>query len=158
VGAHGGGSLSVSAPMSATNVNVMGRRVGAAIVDLIVLGGLFVLVGILSGSARSSNGSYSINLVGGPALLLFALCFLYFIVLEWLAGATLGKMLFGLRVRAADGGKLSLAKSAARNLLRVVDGFPYFLPYLVGFVVAVSGTEKQRVGDRVAGVVVASRD
>jgi uncharacterized RDD family membrane protein YckC len=129
----------------------MGRRIGAAIIDMILLIVLLYLVGIPFGATKGAT----VNLQGGPALLYFVLCFAYYILLEWLLAATLGKLLFGVRVVGKGGSKLTLLQSAIRNILRVVDGFPYFLPYLVGFIVAQSsGPRKQRIGDMAAATVV----
>ena len=85
-----------------------------------------------------------------PLCLAFlAVMFLYFVVLEGLAGATLGKRLLGLRVVKEDGSKPGLPKSAARNLLRLVDGLPAL--NLVGVVLILRSAERARFGDRVSG-------
>jgi uncharacterized RDD family membrane protein YckC len=38
--------------------------------------------------------------------------------------------------------------------MRLVDSFPFVIPYLLGFVVALTDDEKRRLGDRVAGTLV----
>jgi uncharacterized RDD family membrane protein YckC len=141
--------------MSATQVQGGGmlRRTLALIVDTILLGVLFVVMSALSGGSHTGKG-FSVQLNGLPALLYYVICFLYFIVLEWLLGATLGKLVLGLRVVGSDGSKISLGQSLGRNLLRIVDGFPYFIPYLLGFIVAMTGPTRQRVGDRAASTIV----
>jgi uncharacterized RDD family membrane protein YckC len=80
---------------------------------------------------------------------------LYYILLEGLAGATLGKWALGLRVVRSDGGKPGLARSALRNLLRLVDGLPVF--NTVGVVLILRSPERARFGDRVAGTRVVRR-
>lgn len=70
---------------------------------------------------------------------------------ERLFGATVGKRMLSLRVEGRDGGLPSWGQSLGRNLLRIVDGFPYVLPYLVGFVVAKSNADRRRLGDSAAG-------
>jgi hypothetical protein len=58
-------------------------------------------------------------------------------------GATLGKILVGIRVvRTTQRG--ALAACALRNLLRIVDGFAF---YLVGTAVAACSEARQRIGD-----------
>ena len=84
--------------------------------------------------------------------------FAYWIGCESAFGMTLGKRLFSIRVERSDGGLPSIGQSIARNLLRIVDGFPYILPYLIGFIVAMSSGERQRIGDRAAGTRVVRRD
>jgi uncharacterized RDD family membrane protein YckC len=76
----------------------------------------------------------------------------YFVCFEAAAGATPGKRLLGLRVRAADGGPIGWQQALVRNLLRLVDGLPLF--YLVGAVLIWSTPARQRLGDRVAGTAV----
>ena len=73
----------------------------------------------------------------------------YFVVLEGVFGATLGKWLLGLRVVQMDGASPGLIKSALRNLLRLVDGLPFLS--ILGAVLILTSPERTRVGDRVAG-------
>jgi uncharacterized RDD family membrane protein YckC len=74
--------------------------------------------------------------------------FLYFVLLEGLTGATLGKRLLGLRVVAASGDRVGLPGALVRNVLRAVDGLPT-LGVLGGILIA-STRERTRVGDMVA--------
>jgi uncharacterized RDD family membrane protein YckC len=73
----------------------------------------------------------------------------YFVVLEGAVGATVGKLALGLRVVSVEGGRPGLARSAARNLLRLVDGLPAF--NILGVVLILRSPENARFGDRVAG-------
>ncbi|HEY1480510.1 MAG TPA: RDD family protein [Gaiellales bacterium] len=79
-------------------------------------------------------------------------------VCEKLWGMTIGKRLFSIRVVRADGGRIGLGQSVGRNLLRVVDGFPYVLPYLVGFLASRTSGERLRLGDMAAGTRVVGRE
>src|SRR5262245_37904268 len=109
----------------------MGARAGAVIIDgLIVFIGLGVLVGVISGQAHSGDGSVGFNLHGLPAIIWFVLAYGYWIVCERLWGVTIGKLICSIQVQTSDGGRPSWGQSAARNILRIVDGFPYILPYL----------------------------
>jgi uncharacterized RDD family membrane protein YckC len=82
------------------------------------------------------------------AFLLVMVC--YFVFLEGLLGATLGKWLLGLRVvRAGKGGSPGLARGAFRNLLRAVDSLPAL--NIVGVALILSSPERARFGDRAAG-------
>jgi uncharacterized RDD family membrane protein YckC len=130
------------------------KRLGAIIIDTIVL----IIVLWVLGAITGSNKGSSVQLTGAPALLNFLIDFGYFIVLEALFGATLGKMALGIRVVKADGSKLGWGGAVVRNLLRIVDGFPYFIPYLVGAIVMWVSSKKQRIGDMAAGSVVVPKE
>jgi uncharacterized RDD family membrane protein YckC len=77
--------------------------------------------------------------------------FLYHSLLEGLWGKTIGKKVCGIVVLKDDFSKCTIGSGFLRNLMRIVDGFSY---YLVA-VVAMAATMKwQRLGDIVAGTVV----
>lgn len=81
---------------------------------------------------------------------------LYFAALEWLwHGQTIGKRALGLRVMDAHGLTLDGYQVLFRNLMRMVD----FLPavYLTGAATVLATRRSQRLGDMVAGTVVARR-
>ncbi|HXR97031.1 MAG TPA: RDD family protein [Terriglobales bacterium] len=87
----------------------------------------------------------------------FLLLLLYAAGLEWFwGGQTVGKRVFGLRVMDMYGRPLTGVQVLSRNLLRVVDALP--LAYLVGGISCLATRHAQRLGDLVAGTVVASRD
>jgi len=69
--------------------------------------------------------------------------FLYGWLLEAAFGATLGKVLVGIRIVAIAELK-PLSASAIRNVLRIVDGLGL---YLVGTAVAACSDARQRIGD-----------
>lgn len=79
----------------------------------------------------------------------------YAVAAEAVLGATVGKLLLGLRVVRFDGTPIGWTRAAVRNFLRVVDGFPFVVPYLLGWAVALGDArQRQRLGDRVARSVV----
>lgn len=129
----------------------VGRRVVAAFVDgLIVFFGLGFAIAALTGNASSSPDGVEFHLEGAPALALLALWFLYYVAMEAMLGATLGKLLLGVRVRTADGNPIGWTASLARNLLRAVDvGFCF-----IGAVLIWTSPLRQRLGDRAANTVV----
>ncbi len=91
----------------------------------------------------------------GQGILLIALFFaewLYPTVFEALKGATPGKMVMGLYVTMDDGTALTWQASLVRNLLRLVDFFPFF--YITGLICALSNHQFKRLGDLVAGSIV----
>ena len=89
-------------------------------------------------------------LVTDPICIVFLIIMVaYFVVLEGVFGATLGKWLLGLRVVQPDGARPGLVKSALRNMLRMVDGLPFLS--ILGSVLILISPERTRVGDRLAG-------
>lgn len=94
------------------------------------------------------------TLTGLPAILLMLATAAYWILPEWLAGATFGKWACDLRVISTEGSKLSFSQSVKRNVLRLIDFFPF---YLVGFITAKLTPNHQRLGDLWAKTIVAKR-
>ncbi|HEX8052443.1 MAG TPA: RDD family protein, partial [Thermoleophilaceae bacterium] len=133
---------------------VVGKRIGAGIIDFFLMVVLFFIVGIALGEGESGDGNASVTLEGGSALVYFALLLGYYIVTEAVWNATLGKRALGLVVRSADGSKPSTGQIVGRNLLRIVDGFFF---YLVGLITIVATKRKQRLGDLAAGTIVVPR-
>lgn len=116
--------------------SLMSRAI-AIIIDAVILS---VLAGILV-AALDTTGSLLTAIIG----------FGYWIVLEKQQGATVGKMVMGLKVTMEDGSPLTWGAAIVRNVLRIIDGL--FL-YLVGALIASQSPQKQRLGDKVAHTVV----
>src|SRR5436305_10371802 len=79
----------------------------------------------------------------------------YSIIPEWLTDGTPGKFLFALRVTTTYGRRISLAQSLKRNVLRLIDFFPFYLP---GFISACLTPNHQRLGDLWAKSMVVKND
>lgn len=91
--------------------------------------------------------------VGVYLIALFLIQFGYAIVLEWFwNGQTVGKKLFKLRVIDGQGLQLRFHQIVVRNLLRLIDGFPFL--YFVGGIVTALNRHCQRLGDMAADTVV----
>lgn len=134
--------------------DVLGRRITAALIDLALLGGLFIVVALAIGESTVEGGSVSLALDGWPAVVYFALVLLYYFALEAAIGQTLGKLLLGLRVVRADGRPPSAAAIALRTVLRIVDWLPLF--YLAGFITMMAtGQRRLRLGDLAAKTLLA---
>jgi uncharacterized RDD family membrane protein YckC len=129
----------------------VGRRLLAAFVDgALVFFGFGFAIAAVTNNISYKPGGVEFHLEGLAAVALLALGFAYFVVLEALSGATLGKWLVGLRVRSLDGKPIGWRASVTRNLLRIVDvGF-----CCVGAVFICNSPQRQRLGDRCAGTVV----
>jgi Tol biopolymer transport system component/uncharacterized RDD family membrane protein YckC len=134
---------------SSSREDVLGRRISAALIDLALLLGLFVVLALTIGERKVEGGSVSLSLSGAAAGLYFALVLLYYFALEAALGQTVGKLLLGLRVVDPDGSRPSVFAIGVRTLLRIVDWLP--LLYLVGFItMMVTGSRRQRLGDLAA--------
>ena len=145
-----GNSDSAERPRLAT----LGDRLIAMVLDSVIVLAACTLIdvwafmnwGIVSGSELRVTAASV--LVGGSLNLLLA--FVYVWLLEATLGSTLGKAIVGIGV-VNNSERSSLAASAIRNLLRVVDGFAF---YLVGMLVASCSKFRRRVGDMCAGTYV----
>jgi uncharacterized RDD family membrane protein YckC len=91
------------------------------------------------------------NLHGWAAFIWLVLAFSYWIACERLWGTTIAKRLFSITVEGRGGDRPNWREATIRNLLRPIDGFPYILPYLLGFLVAKTDQDRRRIGDRAAG-------
>lgn len=136
----------------ASGVGPLARRVGAAVVDLLVVGipttVLWVVLAVVTSIATSDpTAAVGAVLVGFPAVLLVG----YHVLLEWAVGTTVGKRLFGLVVVDRTGDDPSARTALARNLLRPVS---LLAGYLVGGLLVAVGGRHQHLGDRLAGTVV----
>lgn len=152
----------------------VGQRLGALILDLLILGGVMLAALILLVVLASSVGRQGGELA---AIAFFLGSFLlrngYFLAYEMSAkAATPGKRILGLRVAARDGGRLRFDAVFTRNALRELE---LFLPlslmfaapftgnvdgwiYLLGLVwcavfvfLPVFNADRLRAGDLVAG-------
>jgi uncharacterized RDD family membrane protein YckC len=120
----------------------VGRRFGATVVDVIVIS-----VVTLPFARISHSGTYvSVNWSGAGAAAAMAVWFGYYIVLEAVAGATVGKWALQIRVVRTDGSKLGWAGSLVRNTLRLIDFLPF--AYLLGAILIWTSGTRQRLGDR----------
>ena len=137
----------------------MGDRAIATLLDVVVAGAPFAVIGMWAAVRWGGVTPSGFNLQGTPAaitiFLVVILWFLYVWLLEGLLGATLGKFMLNLRVRRLDGSAVGLSKSLVRNLSRVIDAIAV---YLVGFLIANFSKHKQRLGDHLAGTVVLHED
>ena len=121
----------------------------AAIIDSALVSILWYFV--INTWGTVSGGSFTLS--GTPALLLMMGTAAYWIVPEWLTGATFGKWSCDLRVVDVQGIGISLSQAVKRNVLRLLDFFPW---YLTGFIAAKFTPQNQRLGDLWAKTLVVS--
>lgn len=121
----------------------VGRRAVAVIIDSILLFIAGYAVAALTGN--TTGGGFSLE--GAPFFLWMAIALAYYIVMEKVSGATLGKMAMKLKVVKQGGEPLDWQASVVRNVLRLVDGLFF---YLVAAVTVWLSKSKQRLGDMAA--------
>jgi uncharacterized RDD family membrane protein YckC len=151
---------------------VVGRRVVAYIIDSIVVIAIvaiawFALTKKIPGGCTA--GGVTINgdchgFEGGSSnraiwlLISFLASLTVFAILPGLRGSSPGKAIAGIRVVSRDGGTPGIGRGVVRWLMYIVDGFPYILPMLVGFIAAMTDkAQHRRLGDRVAGTLVVDK-
>lgn len=168
--------------MEATKV--VPQRVAAFIVDYLIISAFNFAVffafasdedeirsKVLSGDVdltTTTYGNFTIGdkeyaIVGGTFWIYFLIVLAagigYFWVLPGIRGWTPGKALLGLRIVRDDmSGPAGVGKNAVRSLLWIVDAFPYVIPNLTGFIVALRNGQSKRVGDIVAGTLVVRKE
>jgi uncharacterized RDD family membrane protein YckC len=133
----------------------LGSRAGAAAIDTVILGVIFVIVVIaivLVGFGDVSD-DVLVLLLGIGALIIFIIFFGYYLLFETLnSGRTPGKSALGIRVIRLDGTPLGFGAVAIRTLLRVVDSLPVL--NAAGILTILATPRNQRIGDLAAGTVV----
>lgn len=136
----------------------VGRRFFALLIDTIILYAFNYYYAVSYGTAsrKLSGATVNINfsLQGWPAFVTAVINICYFLLLEAILGATLGKLILGLRVVREDGSRIGFGASFVRNFLRIVDLVPFFIPYLLGAIMIWKSPAKQRYGDKVAKTLV----
>ncbi len=125
-------------------------RFGAHIIDGIVLGIIFFILG------AGITGSPTWSIFGPAAAALTAangvIVFLYFWILEGTFGTTLGKKALKIKVVKEDGQPCGIGASFIRNILRIIDILPFI--YIIGMILIARSDKKQRLGDRAAHTIV----
>src|SRR2546421_472123 len=154
----------VTAPISlaAASGRVLPRRLLALVADTLVISLLDAIVNGTFGVAHVTSGVATTMISGGftsfttqttvdwPWLALLWVA--YYIVLEGLFGATLGKLLAGLRVTDLEGRRLTRQAAILRNVARLLDVLPVL--YLLGGILTLTSQQHQRLGDRLARTLV----
>jgi uncharacterized RDD family membrane protein YckC len=138
------------------SVHVTGRRVIATWIDLFLVGVVYRILSApldLPWDLDGRDGDFA-SRVGHsfPALMLYAaLAGLYYIAFEGIAGRTVGKWVTGIRVITDSGGRAGFGRVLLRTVFRLLDGIG---GYVLGFLIVVLSSRRQRLGDMVAGTLV----
>jgi uncharacterized RDD family membrane protein YckC len=155
---------STTAPISlvAATGQALAKRLGALLIDILVVSLLDAIVNGTFGVTRVTSGVVPTMTSGGFTSFttqttvdwfwLTLLWVAYYAVLEGLFGATVGKRLAGLRVTDLNGRRIGWQAAVLRNVTRLLDALPFL--YLLGGFLTLSSRQHQRLGDRFAGTVV----
>ncbi len=137
--------------------DVLGRRIGAGVIDLGIVILIALLVGGIFGSDVAADAPTSSRYGAADRLLILILVFGYYFGTEaFMAGQTLGKRVLGIRVERVDGTKAGAGAILVRTLLRAVDGLFFYLVALI--TVFATGPRRQRLGDLAAKTRVVAAD
>ncbi len=124
-------------------------RISAAVLDsLIVYGAYLVLCAVRHWRVASVQHAW-VPMLGVVA---------YHFAMESRDGRTVGKRIYGVEVRMADGGAPSVRAVAVRSLLRIIDQLPIFYASGMVSLVRTGPARRQRIGDVVAGTTVVAVD
>lgn len=151
--------------------NVVGKRVAAFIIDgLIVFAVNAVLFfaltekipGACIGGGVTLNGDCHGWASDGKRATWFLVTLLFalvvYVILPGIKGTSPGKAMMGIKLVNAEGRPPGVLRAFLRYILLIVDGFPYIIPYLTGFIVALNSQRNQRVGDMAAGTFVVDKN
>ena len=137
-------SSAQSIASSPANSSVIIRRWLATWVDFLALGAGFFAAAMIFGG-KSPGIAVSIWLVAAV---------LYYPVMEWRWGRTLGKFVTGISVVDTLGNYPSLTKAVLRTLTRLIEVNPFLLGGIPAGIFAWFSKTRQRLGDRLAGTYV----
>lgn len=130
-------------------------RAAARIVDAILLNVVFLIVRIPFGVAMfapsTGQNPAAVMAMMAPLLLITflsmvaAACYEIFFIARY--GATIGKMIFGLKVIRADGFPISLGLSTGRYFAQFINSFILG----IGYIMAGFDVQKRALHDRICG-------
>jgi uncharacterized RDD family membrane protein YckC len=153
---------------------VVGRRVAAFLIDGLLVGAITAIAwfaltkkigGACIGGGVEINGDcrgFTSDASGNRTLWIIislAASLTVYWFMPSLKGFSPGKAAMGIRVIGRDGGPPGLGRGLVRYLMWIFDSFPWVIPYLTGFICALTDAqEHRRLGDRVAGTLVVDRN
>ncbi len=135
----------------------IGSRFLAALIDTLIQSTLYVFLFVVFALVQTLPLRLPRELTAlAPVILLVALFivqFGYFMFFELITGGqTPGKRLFNLRVIKENGYPLAPIDSVIRNLIRIIDFFPF--AYGIGVIAMFLNDRAKRLGDFAAGTLV----
>jgi len=142
-----------------TEYKGVGIRFVAQVVDCLICLIMFGIIGSVIAGMVGGTTADGFELEGGSAamvqFLTLVFSILYFSILEtYWNGQTLGKKITGIQVICEDGSTPTFSTSSIRNIMRIIDGFAF---YLVAAVSVWASSTNQRLGDRIAHTYVVKK-
>jgi uncharacterized RDD family membrane protein YckC len=137
----------IIAHVNSESTSVTGRRVGAFLLDVLLVNLLQVplAVPVVALSSSQTEATEMARLLG----LLVAAA--YFVIAETVWGRTPGKAMLGIRVVNTAGARIDFGQSLGRNAARFIDLLLWGIP---AFLSISRSPLHQRLGDKWAGTVV----
>ncbi len=147
----------------------VGWRAAAVLVDLLVLFGLLIVVllawiAVLVGQGKIDPGdpaaaqeitqSMAWSSTWAPTAIMWCALFIYYVLLESIFGASVGKLVFRMRVIMLDGSRATGLAVVLRNLVRIPEAWLLYIPSVAA---CATNARRQRLGDHVARTVVVRR-
>ena len=123
-------------------------RLGAFLLDLVILGGIGFFTGMLLGT-----GLEALTSLNDPSLEWIVdryrkvLMIAYFVFFTGYGGQTPGKMVFGLKVIRTDGTELGFRRAVLRE---IVGKFVSWLLLMIGYLMVAFDSRKQGLHDKIA--------
>ena len=173
-----------TAPMT-DPTSIVGKRIGAWVIDLIIFLAIVLAIGAASGGfkfdtytapsssagtfycdawrdthngyCQNNNGDVTTFESSSAGNAVWLLHLIAYIVIQGIAGGSLGKLALGLRVVDSEGKQAGIGKSLIRTLLWVVDAITCGIPILGGILLLTTKGHR-RVGDMAAGTFVVPKD
>lgn len=136
-------------------------RLAAKILDGLIFGfAAAIIIGVAAAVlvpliAKNQNqaGIFILILVGLIAVVVFGISF-YQIYCLPTYGGTPGKRIMNIKVVTADGGPISWGRAFGRFFAEMLNGF---IPFWIGYIIAIFDAQKRTVHDHIAGTRVVVR-
>ena len=129
------------------------ERVGAYIIDVIILGVIGLVIGLFIGQSRTiyTDSSFYTVYFSTSNLISLVINWLYFAIQESSASqATIGKRALGLKVTSMNGGRISFGQASGRFFGKILSA----IILLIGFLMMLWDDKKQTLHDKLAGTLV----
>lgn len=166
-------TTATSPTMTATNYASFGARLGAWIIDVIIIGVLqgVIITPIMTmlglGVAAQVDGSGEITeeqvaglvgtimaAVGSAILITYAIAILYYAIMESSkAQASVGKLALSIKVTDMEGQRISFGKALLRSIGKIISSMICFIGYLI----ALFTEKKQALHDMIASTLVVKK-
>jgi uncharacterized RDD family membrane protein YckC len=124
------------------------KRILATFVDIGLLGAILAFVTVTFGEPTARG----YRLHGTPVIVSCIFCFAYFVLMEFFFVATLGHLIFGLRVKSINGSKATFSQVLRRRLADFIE--LYFCSGVIALIVVLVNANRQRLGDLWAKTIV----